>query len=729
MSVQLKLREALALHQRGEIAGAQRLYEEILAVEPRHGKALHLLGVIAAQAGNPRKALEMIDQALAIDPGDPMAHYNRGTALQALQNWQDSLASYDRALAFKPDYAEAFLKRGAVLRELHQWDAALASYERAASIKPHLADAYWYLSRGSVLQDLRRFDAALLSYGQAVALRPDYAEAYCHRGTVLMEMNALPAALASFEQAIALKSHYADAHSNRGAVLTALKQWDAALASCNQAIALDPHIAEAYAVRGALCAERGQWQTALESYDLAIAIRPGFGFLLGDRAFARMQLCDWDGLDAELPQLIQRIERGAAACAPLPILALSGSAALQRQAAQIWVQNKYPPDPSLGPLRGWGRHERIRVGYFSPDFRDHAVSHLTAHLFESHDRSRFDVTGFSFGPDTQDPMRRRMERAFERFLDVREQSDRDIALLARSMELDIAVDLAGFTRDCRPAIFALRAAPLQVSYLGYLGTMAAPYMDYLIADGTTIPLKGRAHYAERILCLPSYQVNDSTRGDTDKTFTREQLRLPPAGFVFCCFNANHKMTRTTFAGWMRMLLRVPGSVLFLLAANPAVMSNLRQEAAYRGIDPDRLVFGGMLPRADYLARFRAADLFLDTLPYNAGTTASDALWAGLPVVTCTGETFAGRVAASLLTALKMPELIASTQAQYEDLAVELATDPERLAKINQQLSEKRLTAPLFNTRFFTTHLEAAYTKIHARLHGGLPTADIEITSC
>ena len=322
-------------------------------------------------------------------------------------------------------------------------------------------------------------------------------------------------------------------------------------------------------------------------------------------------------------------------------------------------------------------------------------------------------------------MRERLEAAFERFIDVRQGTDRDIALLARSMELDIAVDLGGFTKDCRPKIFALRAAPLQVSYIGFLGTMGASYIDYLIADGVTVPPESRAHYAEQILYIPSYQVNDSKRSSADKSFTRAELGLPPTGFVFCCFNANYKISPATFAGWMRILRRVPGSVLFLLAANETAENNLRKEARQQGVEPGRLVFGVRTAFPEYLARYRTADLFLDTLPYNAGATAGDALWTGLPVLTCAGESFAGRIGASLLTALEMPELITAGQEQYEQLAVELATDPERLAEIRQRLAQKRLTAPLFDTRLFVRHLEAAYSKIYERYRAGLAPADME----
>jgi len=347
-------------------------------------------------------------------------------------------------------------------------------------------------------------------------------------------------------------------------------------------------------------------------------------------------------------------------------------------------------------------------------------------LFEAHDRAKFEVFAFSLGPECDDGMRKRLRAAFDRFIDARFQSDRQVAQLARDLEVDIAVDLGGFTRGCRPGIFAMRAAPVQVSYLGYLGTMGAEFMDYLIADRTVIPPGSRGSYAEKIVYLPCFQANDSKRRVADGAITRARLGLPEEGFVFCCFNRNYKISRNTFAGWMRILRRVEGSVLLLYVENELAADNLRNAAELMRVAPGRLILGQRLPYPAYLARFRAADLFLDTLPYNAGTTASDALWAGLPVLTCTGEAFASRVAASLLAAIDLPELITRTQEEYESLAIELATNPDRLSRIRRKLERNRLTAPLFDTKLFTRHMEDAYTQIYERYRADLPPDHIHV---
>jgi predicted O-linked N-acetylglucosamine transferase (SPINDLY family) len=352
-----------------------------------------------------------------------------------------------------------------------------------------------------------------------------------------------------------------------------------------------------------------------------------------------------------------------------------------------------------------------------------------AELFETHDRSRFELSVFSFGPPSQEPIRTRFEAACEDFVDVRLKSDRQIALLARDRHIDIAIDLKGFTQDNRVGIFALRAAPLQVSYLGYPGTMATPYIDYLIADRTVIPESSQPNFSEKIVTLPhSYQVNDAKRVIADRTFSREACGLPRAGFVFCCFNNCYKITPATFAIWMRILNQVEGSVLWLLEDNPTASANLRREAVRAGISAERLVFAARMAPPEHLARHRLADLFIDTLPCNAHTTASDALWAGLPVLSCLGSGFAARVAASLLNAIRLPELITSTPGEYQQLAVALASDAQRLAHIRQRLAEHRLTTPLFDTRLFTTHLEAAYSRIYERYQADLPAEHIAVAA-
>ena len=434
-----------------------------------------------------------------------------------------------------------------------------------------------------------------------------------------------------------------------------------------------------------------------------------------------MHCCDWKDLDAAWNKVCDAIDLGKHASTPFFLLATPSTTAQQQRCARSGIQHRFPVHSA--PLWRGERytHYRVHIGYFSSDYRDHPVSHLIAQLIESHDRARFEVFGFSFGPSTADVWRQRLEKAFDRFLDVRTRSDREIAALARELEIDVLVDLNGFTKRARTGVFALRPAPVQVNYLGYPGTMGANYMDYLIADATVIPPEHRPYYDEKIVYLPhSFQVNNTTKAIAERPLTRAELGLPDGVLVFCCFNLNYKITPDVFDIWMRLLRAVEGSVLWLSGGSAAATHNLRLEAEQRGVSPARLVFAPRVDSlAEHLARYRQADLFLDTFYYNAHTTTSDALWAGLPVLTCLGNTFASRVAASLLTAIGLPELITHNHADYESLALELATDPERLAALQMKLEANRTTQPLFDTARFTRDIEKAYLMMHERYQAGL----------
>ena len=663
------------------------------------------------------EALDGYACALKIKPDDVEVYNNRGLVLLELKRFEEALDSFAHALKIKPDFAEACNNLGLTLQELKRFEDALDSFARALKIKPDFAEAYNNL--GLTLQELKRFEDALDSFAHALKINPDFAEVYSNRGNTLRELNRFEEALDSYAHALRIRPHFAEAYNNRGLALQELKRFEDALDSFADALKIRPDFAEVYNNRGLALQELKRFEDALDSYAHALMIRPDCDWSYGNWLYMKMLLCDWSNFDAQIADLAAKIQQAKKATPPFPTLALLDCLSLQRQAAETWVSEKCPPSRLLPTIAKRARHERIRVGYFSGDYRNHPVSLLTAEMLERHDRSRFEVVAFSFGPDTQDEMRKRMERAFDRFIDVRGKSDLDIVQLAQSMEVDIAVDLGGFTEGCRPNLFALRVAPLQVSYLGYLGTLGAAYMDYLIANTTIIPCEHQRHYAEKIVYLRTYQANDSKRVISDKIFSRKELGLPRTGFVFCCFNASYKIVPETFDGWMRILRHVEDSVLFLLAENVTARRNLRKEAVERGVAADRLVFGERLPVPEYLARYRTADLFLDTLPYNAGTTASDALWAGLPVLTRMGESFAARVAASLLNDIGLPELVTSTQEQYEATAIELASNPARLAEIKERLHRNRLETPLFDTERFTKDLENAYTQIYERYQSDL----------
>ncbi len=572
---------------------------------------------------------------------------------------------------------------------------------------------------GIALLDSGHFDAALAVFDRAIAIDPAFAPAYVNRGNAQSDLNRFEAALESYEQAIMLGPESADIYIHRGNALSALKRHESALDSYERAITLKPDYAEAYYNRGEALRELSRPEAALESFAHAMRLKPEHEYLYGLWLHTKMSICDWKNIKDDFLRLTAKIDRRERATPPFPVLATPSSLAVQRRAAENWIYARHPTSTALPPIGRRGVKEKIKIGYFSADFHDHATSQLMVELFERHDRARFEVTAFSFGPDTNDAMRQRVFAAFDRFVDVRGRTDLEVAQQARALEIDIALDLKGFCQDSRTGIFALRAAPIQVNYLGYPGTMGAEYIDYLIADSTLIPQAQRQYYSEKIAYLPHcYQPNDTRRAISDRVWTRADSGLPQSGFVFCCFNNNFKIVPDMFDRWMRILSRVEGSVLWLLEDNAASAENLRTEAYARGVAPSRLIFAQRLALPDHLARHRLADLFLDTLPCNAHTTASDALWAGLPVLTCLGDTFAGRVAASLLYAIQLPDLVASSLDEYVELAIGLAANQDKLRKIRQALKVNRTESPLFNPALFVCHIEAAYNTMYERYQNG-----------
>jgi predicted O-linked N-acetylglucosamine transferase (SPINDLY family) len=717
------VQRAYTHHGRGEFAAAEALYADALQTEPGNFLAQYLAGALALQTGRPAIAAERLGRALALEPRNAPALNDLGCALSQLDRHAEALASFEQALMIDPQQADFHLNRGNMLVALGRSAEAVACYTSAIGLRP--MDARAYFRRGETLFDLGLFDAARADYAAALTLRPDFADAHNALGNALFALERHAEALASYDAAIDLRGDFADAHNNRGNALHQLGRFAEALASIETGVRLHPDYPGLHFNRAQLLDELQRHAEALESYDATIALRPDFPGVYGNRLLAKVRGCDWRALPRELADLEARVARGDRAASPFALLALSGSAELQRQAAASHARGF--PGADLGIGAPPQRSPKIRIGYFSCNFDEHPLAALTAELFETHDRSQFEISAFSFGAPSQSPMRQRLERAFDRFLDVRNRSAPEIVALARSLNLDIAVDLAGYTKESRPAIFSRRTARIQISYLGYLGTMAAPFMDYLIADATLVPAAMRACFTEALIYLPSYQANDRRRQITAPGPTRTSLGLPEDAFVFCCCNASYKIAPATFSAWMRILERVPGSVLYLVAGTPTAEDNLRQEALARGVAAGRLVFGPRIATPDYRARYRTADLFLDTLPYNGGATASDALWAGLPVLTCAGGTFAGRIAASLLVAARLPELVTATLADYEDLAVALAQEPVRLASLRERLAEAHETSRLFDTPRHTRSLEAAYRETIRRLDLGEPPADLVIS--
>jgi predicted O-linked N-acetylglucosamine transferase (SPINDLY family) len=697
-------------------------FNKAIEFQPDYAEAHNNFGNLWRLQKNYNMALESFDRAIALQPAYSEAFNNRGNALSDLGRFAEAVASYDQAIAINPGYSEAYSNRGNALSHNGQNSAAICSYDQAIACRPDVAETY--NNRGNTFTRLKKPYAAIDDYDRAIKLKPDYAEAYNNCGNVFKGLRQFPVALLHYEKAIQLKPGYADAYANRAHISNEVGQVDLAIESWDEALKYEPDNARFWVQRGHSLVTAKKQAEAIESFEHAFTMDPEHDYLIGTLVQNKWYISDWATAEPDRREVEQRVSSGIKSVVPFSFLAFTASEQLQLTCAQSWINNQVPEDKVLGPILTREKNRKIRVGYFSADFRHHPVAYLIAELFELHDRNAFEIVAFSMGGVSQDDVRLRLEKAFDQFIEIDSKTDQEVALLAREMKIDIAVDLTGFTARSRTGIFAMRAAPVQITYLGYPSTLGADYIDYIIADETVIPVESQKYFTEKIAYLPdTYMVNDSKRKISDKQFTRSELGLPESGFVFCCFNNSYKVTPQTFDGWMRILQQVPGSVLWLAENNAISAANLRKEAGARNVSPDRLIFAKRMESlADHLARHRLADLFIDTLPFNAHTTASDALWAGLPVLTCIGTTFAGRVAASLLKAIELPELIASTQEEYEAMAVEFATNPEKLQAIRQKLDNNRLTTALFDARRFTKNIENIYRQMHENQH-----ADSEIT--
>jgi predicted O-linked N-acetylglucosamine transferase (SPINDLY family) len=716
------LGQAIVLHKAGQLQQAKVIYEEALKLNPNHFDSIQLLATIALQNKLWDQALSLLNQAKSINNFSPIIYNNCGIALKELKRFEEALASYHRAIEIKPDYTEAYSNRGNVLRELKCFEEALASYDRAIELKPDYAEAY--SNRGNVFNELNKCEEALINYDKAIELKPEYAEAYSNRGNVLKELKLFEEALSSYDRAIHFKPDSFDAHLQRGVVLKELKRFGDALVSYNIAIELKRDFTDAYYSRGVLFKELNLLEDALLNFQIVFSLNPNYPFIKGNLIHSMMYMNKWDSLYELLDSINNDVLEGKSSASPFGYQGICNSPKLLSQAAKIFSLVNFPSQ--IKPIKKIKKN-KIKIGYLCGEFRNQATSILMINLWESHNKNKFELIGFDNGWNDGSHIRDRIEKAFDKLINISGMSDLSVASLINDESIDILINLNCFFGLQRNKIFAYKPAPIQVNYLGFPGTLGVDYMDYIIADKTVIPVYSQEHYSEKIVYLPnSYQVNDTQREIADNLFTKEEMGLPKEGFVFCCFNNNYKITPHTFDGWVRILKGIEGSVLWLLEDNSNAGINLRKEAQARGLDPNRLVFAKRMKPPEHLARHKLADLFLDTFPYNGHTTASDALWAGLPVLTHMGESFASRVAASLLKAIEIPELITTTQAQFEVTAIELATNQAKLKDIKNKLDCNRLTTSLFDTSQFTKHIEEAYVQMYKRYQSDLPIDHIYI---
>jgi len=743
------------LQQQARLADAISAHRQAIKLKPKYAEAYLALGNALQQQGSLEEAMAAYRSAIKARRDYPEAHNNVGVLLQIQGRLEQAASAYHEAVALRPAYVEAQFNLGVVLHLNHELDAAKTAYRRVISLNPAIAVVHNNL--GTVLKDQGLFDEALAAFENAIKLKADFAEAFYNRATVLHQQAKLEEALAAYGQAAELRKDYADAINNAGIILQELgrareaidlyrpllERMPAHADACNNmgtallaegrpgearaafelALTHKPDFAEASYNLGSAKRELGDLSGAIAAYRNALRIRPEYADAFSQLVYHRAQACEWDDYQAGQEKLLDMVRAGVRV-PPFYLLSTTASSSDQRICAEHWIGPIRPPPQAVFTHKPVAERARLRLGYLSGDFHQHSTAHLMAELFERHNRDRFEVFAYSYGPDDHSPMRARLASAFDRFIDIRALSHREAARVIHADKVDILVDLKGYTHHARPAIAAHRPAPVQVSYLGYPATMGADFIDYIIVDPFVVPASQQPFFSERLVHLPcSYQVNDRRREVTSDRRSRKDWGLPTEGLVLCSFNNSYKISPVVFDIWMRLLRSVPASVLWLLEANELAKDNLRSEAQKRGVDCSRLIFAPVVPSAEHLGRHRHADLFLDTLPCNAHTTASDALWAGLPVLTCSGETFAGRVAGSLLMAIGMPELVTGSLEEYEQLALALARDPQRLFALRRKLEINREAGALFDLPKLTGNIEAAYARMwQAWLSGQKPAA-------
>ncbi|MFO1249302.1 MAG: tetratricopeptide repeat protein [Alphaproteobacteria bacterium] len=708
----------LSLEPAGQFEEAIACYDRALELAPdlpdgwdTRGNALHALG-------RDEEALASYAKALAIKPGSARAHYNRGIALAAMNRHEDAIASYDRALAADPNFSAAWTNRGASFVALRLFGEAIKSFD--AALAHGAGDLTALTGKAAALHYCGDYAQSLSLCAQVLTIQPGSTHALLVKAQNLRSMAQNMQALAAFDAVLAIQPGDADAWNGRGAVLHALGHFDEALNAFERALAARPDFPDALTSHALLMkVHRGDYDAARAGLERSLALDPGQPFIPGELLHLKMQAGDWSGFDREKAALDQGVRAGLPVARPFVYQAVSGRPADIQECARIFSGRLFakPVARAFEPRS----HAKIRLGYVSGEFKEHATADLMAGLYEQHDRDRFEVVAIDNTGPHASPMRTRLEAAFDKMLDVSQLGDEEASKLIRTHEIDILIDLNGYFGAPRTALFAQRSAPVQVNYLGFPGTLGAAFMDYIIADEVVIPDGDRAFYDEKVVWLPSsYQANDARRAMPAAPPARGDVGLPAKAFVFCSFNQSYKLTPDTFASWMRILKATPGSVLWLLDGMAPFAGNLRREVEQLGVKGERIVFAPFVSAEKHLQRLACADLFLDSLPCNAHTTASDALWAGLPVLTCLGSSFPGRVASSLLKAAGLPELCTQTAEEFEALAIRLAGSPAELNALRTRLHANRRSSPLFDTGLFRKHIEAAYAGMWNRYENGLP---------
>ncbi|MDA9332039.1 tetratricopeptide repeat protein, partial [bacterium] len=716
--------QLMGLYRQGQLELVVDQTQDLTVQFPKAITLWNILGASAAELGKLDQAVKAFEEIISLNPNQASAYYNLGNALKDQGKMEEAIGAYNKALVIKPDYEAALNNVVIALKTQDESDEkrikkALETYNKAQALKTENSNSYF--SRALALQDQGKLEEAIVSYNKALTIKPDYADAYNNMGNALKDQGKLEEAIEAYNKALAIRPEYAEAYFYMGIALQERGKLEEAIAAYNKALAIRPEYAGAYNNMGIALKEQGKLEEAIAAYNKALAIKPDYEPARAAKLHGQAHICDWDNIATDI-KLIPKLGTFETHVPPFLLLSLEDAPERHRLRSEIYSKARYPQKNLPLPAKPLTKPKRIRIGYFSTDFKEHPVAYLIAKVLEQHNRDQFEVFGYSLHGSSAGEMRQRLEKSFDSFTDVQSMSDRDIALQAQQDGIDIAVDLTGYTANSRSGILAFRAAPVQVNYLGYPGSMGAEFIDYIVADQHLIPPENQKHFSEKQIYLPDvYLPTDNTLPFSNEPSSRFDLGLPDSGFVFCAINNSYKVNERVFDIWMRLLKSVDGSVLWLLETNEIMKANLEKEASKRGVTSDRLVFAKMVSHEKYLSQFHQADLFLDTFPYTAGATASNVLWAGLPIITKNGQSYTARMAGSMLNAIGLPELITQTEKDYEALILDLATNLEKLTKIKEKLDANRLTHPLFNTELYTKHLENGYQQAYQNyFEGNLP---------
>ncbi len=717
------IKRAINCYQNKKFIEAEKICQNILDLDPNNFDAINLLAAISFQNKSFSKSIELFKKASTINPNSADLYNNLSIAFLQEKKLKEAIQSWDKATKLKPDFFQAYFGKGNTYSNLKDYSNAINNFNKAIEIKKDYKEAYNNL--GSLYANLKDYKNALTIFKKAIAINPVHFNEFNNLGNVYYELKRYNDAIDNYNLAIKINSDFALTYYNKAKALQKINLIEESVINYKKAISLNKNFPEAYKNLGNIYMDLKLLDKSIYNYKKALKINPRIKFLLGNILQLKCGMCDWENFEQEKNFLKNQILVGKKSASPFTTLLLYDSPSLLMKSSNIFLENEFKISKWIKKEKV--RNKKIRIAYYSSDFHNHATMYLIANLFELHDKSKFEIYAFSFGPDDNSQIRKRVIKTFDKFIDVKQKTIQEIVDISRHENIDIAVDLKGFTKDNRFEIFIERCAPIQISFLGFPGTTGSDCIDYLVADKMVIPDQKKKYYSENIIYLPnSYQVNDATLTISEKNFTRKEFGLPENSFVYCCFNNTYKILPDMFGTWIKILEKVQNSVLWLLVDNDIAKTNLKKKLISKGIDQNRLIFASRMMHSEHLTRLKLADLFLDTFPCNAHTTASDSLRSCLPILTLRGNSFASRVTSSLLSSVGLDKLITDTNQAYEELAVKIAMDDNYFNVIKSELKDNIKTKPLLNTIMFTKNLENAYLNAYEKYVNNEKPDTIEI---